>query len=100
MLPADYQYYSLLHSSQHGAGGNRSFFSNTEADKLIVQGRSTVVLEENLAAYTALEKILDEEIPNVLLCYTNLNVGASAKVQGFVMHPAGYHNLETVSVQQ
>ena len=97
---ADYQYYSLLHSSQHGAGGNRSFFSNTEADKLIVQGRSTVVLQENLAAYTALEKILDEEVPNVLLCYTNLNVGASAKVQGFVMHPAGYHNLETVSVQQ
>jgi peptide/nickel transport system substrate-binding protein len=97
---ADYQYYSLLHSSQHGAGGNRSFFSNPEADRLIEEGRSTIVLEENLAAYTALERILDEEVPNLLVCYVNMNVGASAKVDGFVMHPAGYHNLETVAIKQ
>ena len=47
-----------------------------------------------------LRGILDEEVPNLLVCYVNLNVGASAKVDGFVMHPAGYHNLETVAIKQ
>ncbi|MFQ9704220.1 MAG: hypothetical protein ACLR0U_23200 [Enterocloster clostridioformis] len=32
---ADYTYYSLEHSSQQGAAGNRSFIADPEVDKLI-----------------------------------------------------------------
>ena len=32
------------------------------------------------------------------LLYTTLNVGATSKVENFIMDRAGYHNLETVVV--
>lgn len=95
---ADYQYYSLLHSSQKGSGGNRSFFDNAEANKYVEAGRSTLDTNTFLENYKKLEEIVYEESPNAILCYTNLNVGARANVGGFVMQPAGYHNLETVVV--
>lgn len=95
---ADYQYYSLLHSSQKGSGGNRSFYDNKEADKYIEIARNTLDTDVSLENYKKLEEIVYAESPNAILLYTNLNVGASSKVDGFVMQPAGYHNLETVVV--
>mgnify|MGYP000879898551 CR=1 FL=1 len=95
---ADYQYYSLLHSSQKGPGGNRSFYDNDKADAYIEAARNTLDTKVSLENYKKLEEIVYEESPNAILCYTNLNVGASRKVDGFVMQPAGYHNLETVVV--
>ena len=38
---ADYTYYSLEHSSQQGAAGNRSFIADPEVDKLIETGRTS-----------------------------------------------------------
>ena len=35
---ADYTYYSLEHSSQQGAAGNRSFINDPEVDALIGKG--------------------------------------------------------------
>lgn len=97
---ADYQYYSLLHSSQQGSGGNRSFFNNAEADKYIDLARNTLDKDISIENYKKLEEIVYEESPNAILLYTNLNVGASSKVNGFIMQPAGYHNLETVVVNK
>ena len=97
---ADYQYYSLLHSSQKGSGGNRSFFDNPEADEYIEAGRSTLNVDTAKENYSKLEEILYEESPNAILLYTNLNVGARKDVAGFKMHPAGYHNLESVVVYE
>lgn len=95
---ADYSYYSLIHSSQHGAPGNRSFFNNEEADKLIEKGRTITDNEERLQIYKELEEILHEESPNATLYYGNINVGASAKVENFELDPNGYHKLEKVKV--
>lgn len=94
----DYQMYSLCHSSQQGAAGNRSFYSNPEADKLIMAARQTTdeaVATEN---YRKLEAILDVDMPTIELLYTKLNVGAGKNVVDFVMDRAGYHNLESVVV--
>lgn len=97
---ADYSYSSLLHSSQKGAGGNRSFFDNPEVDKLIEEARQTMDREEIEKCYQQIEEIVYDESPNINLCYTNLIVAARNNVEGFIMHPAGYHNLETVIVNK
>ena len=39
-IDADYTYYSLEHSSQQGAAGNRSFLADPDVDKLVEEGRS------------------------------------------------------------
>lgn len=94
----DYQQYSLLHSTQQGAAGNRSFYSNSEADEYIMNARQTMDEEVARENYRKLEAIVDEEVPCVELLYTTLNVGASKNVVDFQMDRAGYHNLESVIV--
>ena len=94
----DYQMYSLCHSSQQGAAGNRSFYSNPEADEYIMNARQTMDVEVAKENYRKLEAILDVDMPTVELLYTKLNVGASKNVVDFQMDRAGYHNLETVVV--
>ena len=96
----DYQQYSLLHSSQQGAAGNRSFYSNPEADEYIMNARQTMDEEVARENYRKLEAIVDEEVPCVELLYTTLNVGATKNVVDFQMDRAGYHNLETVVVYE
>ena len=77
---ADYQYYSLLHSSQKGSGGNRSFYDNKEADKYIEIARNTLDTDVSLENYKKLEEIVYAESPNAILLYTNLNVEQAAKL--------------------
>jgi len=96
----DYQQYSLLHSTQQGAAGNRSFYANDEADKYIMAARQTMDEEVARENYRKLEAIVDEEVPTVELFYTKLNVGASKKCVDFQMDRAGYHNLESVVVYE
>lgn len=95
---ADYTYYSLLHSSQQGAPGNRSFINDPEVDKLVEEGRATVDPEKRLEIYGQLEEYIGPISPNAPIFYSNVNAGASNKVSGFVMDPNGYHHLYTVSV--
>lgn len=97
---ADYSYYSLIHSSQHGAPGNRSFIANDEADKQIEIGRSTEEVDKRKAAYAALEVVLQEEFPNAPLYYGRINAGVSQKVQGFALDPNGYHQLDKVTIKK
>ena len=95
---ADYSYYSLIHSSQQGAPGNRSFFDNKDADALIEKGRTTTDPDERVKIYKDLEAILYDESPNDPLYYGNINAGASKKVENFILDPNGYHKLEGVKV--
>lgn len=96
----DYQMYSLCHSSQKGAAGNRAFYEDDEADKFIMNARETNDEKVATENYRELEKILDEDVPHIELLYTTLNVGARSSVSGFIMDRAGYHNLETVVVHK
>ena len=95
---ADYTYYSLEHSSQQGAAGNRSFIADPEVDKLIETGRTSADESVRLKAYEDLAVKLKEVNNNAPIYYSTITAGAGAKVEGFVMNPIGYHKLDHVKV--
>ena len=97
---ADYSYYSLEHSPQQGAAGNRSFLADPDVDKLIEEARSNTNEEERKELYKELAIKLDEINNNIPVYYSSINVGANKKVEGFVMDANGYHSLEKVKVAQ
>lgn len=97
---ADYSYYSLEHSTQQGAAGNRSFLADPDVDKLIEEARSNTNEEERKELYKELAIKLDEINNNIPVYYNSINVGANKKVEGFVMDANGYHSLEKVKVAQ
>ena len=97
---ADYSYYSLEHSTQQGAAGNRSFLADPDVDKLIEEACSNTNEEERKELYKELAIKLDEINNNIPVYYSSINVGANKKVEGFVMDANGYHSLEKVKVAQ
>ena len=97
---ADYTYYSLVYSTQIGAPGNRSFIQDPKVDELVNLGRSSTDEAVRRKAYSDLEDILQDVSNNAPLFYSTINAGASKKVQGFVLDPAGYHKLESVTVEK
>lgn len=97
---ADYTYYSLEHSTQQGAAGNRTFIADPEVDALIEEARTNSDDAVRTETYKELAIKLDEINNNLPIFYSSINVGASQKVEGFVMDANGYHNLDTVKVAQ
>jgi peptide/nickel transport system substrate-binding protein len=97
---ADYTYYSLEHSSQQGAAGNRSFTAEPEVDRLVDIGRSSVDSKVREQAYKDLAVYLADLTNNVNLVYTQINAGGNNKVENFILDPIGYHKLENVQVKQ
>ena len=96
---ADYTYYSLEHSSQQGAAGNRSFTNDAKVDELVEIGRTSSDQDARLEAYKELAIYLKDLSNNAPIIYTTLNAGASNKVEGFEPDPIGYHKLENVQVR-
>ena len=97
---ADYTYYSLEHSSQQGAAGNRTFLADPEVDALVEEGRSSSDENERLEAYKNLAIKLFEINNNAPVYYTHITAGAGNKVENFVIDPIGYHRLERVKVAE
>lgn len=97
---ADYNYYSLLHSTQTGYPGNDAFIQNEEVDKLVVAARQTGDAKERQEYYDQLEELLGELSPYVPLYYDSTNVGGTSKVSGFSPDPNGYHRLRDVEVAE
>ena len=95
---ADYTYYSLEHSTQQGAAGNRSFTDDPIIDELVNIGRTNTDEEVRLEAYKELAIYLKDFCNNAPIIYTSLNAGASNKVEGFELDPIGYHKLQNVQV--
>ncbi len=95
---ADYTYYSLQHSSQQGAPGNRSFIADAEVDRLVMLGRTSADMKVRAQAYKDLAIKLKDVANNAPIIYTAITAGANKSVEGFVLDPIGYHKLETVKV--
>lgn len=55
--------FPLFHSSNHGAGGNRSRYSNKEVDRLIEAGQKALDISERDGYYSQAEHIIGEEAP-------------------------------------
>ena len=99
-MDADYTYYSLEHSSQQGAAGNRSFLNDSEVDKLIEEGRGITDEDKRKEIHADLAIKLKDINNNAPIYYNNVVVGASNKVEGFVIDPIGYHKLDAVMVAE
>ena len=99
-IDADYTYYSLEHSSQQGAAGNRSFLADPDVDKLVEEGRSNTDSAAREKIYADLAVKLKEINNNAPLYYSSILVGASNKVENFVVDPIGYHKLDQVKVAE
>lgn len=63
----DYALYASFHSSQHGEGGNMSFYTNEEVDRLLQLGRTSTDQEERKEAYLEAQAIVWEEVPCIFL---------------------------------
>ncbi len=55
--------FPLFHSSNHGASGNRTRYSNREVDRLVEAGRLTMDPEERSRLYGRAERVIVEESP-------------------------------------
>ena len=55
--------FPLFHSSNHGASGNRSRYTNKEVDRLIEAGQRALNISERNEYYRSAEKIITEEAP-------------------------------------
>ncbi|MDR3174274.1 MAG: ABC transporter substrate-binding protein [Treponema sp.] len=97
---ADYTYYSLEHSSQQGAAGNRSFVADPQVDRLVEQGRTSVEARIREQAYRDLAGYLADLTNNANIVYTQINAGGNNKVENFILDPIGYHKLEAVQVRR
>ncbi len=97
-MDADYTYYSLEHSTQQGAAGNRTFTNDPEVDRLVEIGRSSTDEAVRLQAYKDLAIYLKDLANNANILYTEIAAGAGANVEGFVLDPIGYHELQNVKV--
>ncbi len=95
---ADYTYYSLEHSTQQGAAGNRSFTADATIDALVEKGRTSADSSVRLEAYKELAIYLKDFANNAPIIYTTINAGANDKVEGFELDPIGYHKLQNVQV--
>ncbi|HSH36324.1 ABC transporter substrate-binding protein, partial [Schnuerera sp.] len=94
---ADYGLYALFHSSQHGGAGNRTFYTNSEVDDLLMTGRTSIDEDVRLDAYSKAQTLIVEEAPQLFLYFQTQNVGMRNNVEGFRLHPAGHHKLYNVS---
>ena len=97
---ADYTYYSLEHSTQQGAAGNRSFIADPDLDALIEEARSSTDESTRKDLYKDIAIMLADINNNIPVFYSAINVGANKNVEGFVMDSNGYHNLNQVKVAQ
>lgn len=95
---ADYGMYSLFHSSNFGAPGNRSFYANDEVDEKLSQAREESDEQTRLELYHDVQEILVEEAPMIYTVFDDFRVGVSDQVEGFIQHPNGLFLLKDVTL--
>lgn len=93
-LDADYAMYALFHSSQQGAPGNRSFFSNAEVDRLLDAGRQETDQSKRLQYYQEAQELLVELAPMMYLWHQEYLLGVSKSVKNFEMLPTNIYLLQ------
>ncbi|MFP4376910.1 MAG: glutathione ABC transporter substrate-binding protein [Spirochaetales bacterium] len=84
---ADYGMYALLHSSNHGAAGNRSFFASERADELLDRGRRETDPDARVELYHEVQEILVEEAPMLNLYHPQWMIAVGNGVENYDHHP-------------
>lgn len=97
---ADYGLYSLFHSDEHGAAGNRTFYDNEEVDELLDEGRETFEEDERAEIYEEAQEIITEEAPWIFTQVGEEAVGTRDYVDNLTINPAGHHDLSEVTIEE
>lgn len=81
--------YPFWHSSQAtNTGLNLSDFSNVDADKLLEDARLISNAEDRNKKYQAFQKILDEEVPAIIIEQVKWQYAVSNQIKGIIDHQA------------
>ncbi len=84
-------------STSMGSGGNMAFYANPKVDELLAAGIATKDPKEREKIYMELQKEITEQCTWVYLTYGVQTVGLSKDIEGFKVHPSGYHTLYDIS---
>lgn len=93
----DVALYPLFHSSQHGAPGNRSFYSNKEVDKLLDKARVSVDEEERRSLYKEVQNILQEDLAIYALAYPKINLAKNKELKSLIFKKNGDIDITNLS---
>ncbi|RNF39652.1 glutathione ABC transporter substrate-binding protein [Planococcus salinus] len=97
---ADYQMYTLFHSSQKGNPGNRSFYENPEVDSLLDEARRETDPEQRKEIYAEAAQLLTDDAPMAFLLHQEYLNGIANNVSGFDIDAAGIYDLKNVKIEQ
>lgn len=76
--------YYLFSSSTWGDGGNRTFYSNPEVDKLFEQALATTNRAERIELWKQAQRLIYQDIPQIPLYFDFVIAAAKSTVHGYV----------------
>ncbi|MCL2574081.1 MAG: ABC transporter substrate-binding protein [Defluviitaleaceae bacterium] len=93
---ADYALFPLLHSTNFGGAGNRTWTSNPDIDRLLEEGRSELDPARRAAIYAEILQIQREHPSKVIIRQHEHLAATSNNVRGFTLSPTGIHSFANV----
>lgn len=96
---ADYGMYALLHSSNVGAPGNRSFYRNDQVDSLLDQGRREANPDTRVGLYHDVQEILIDDAPMLNLYHPQWMIAVGSGVSGYNHHPDNAMLIDDVVIE-
>ncbi len=88
--------YPLFHSNSKGSGGNDTFYSNKEVDRLIEKARKTNNPIKRNELYQKIEKLIVEDAPMIFMSHNYNRIGLNDKFFGFYVHPLSAHPIHSI----
>lgn len=79
--------FPLFHSSNHGASGNRTRYTNKDVDRLIEAGQKEVNEKKSSEYYMKAEKIITEEMPWVFFWHRTDFTLRQPKLKNYKIYP-------------
>jgi peptide/nickel transport system substrate-binding protein/oligopeptide transport system substrate-binding protein len=79
--------FPLFHSSNHGASGNRTRYTNKEVDRLIEAGQQALAVAERNSYYMKAETIITEESPWVFFWHRTDFTLRQPYLKDYKIHP-------------
>ncbi|MCG1010808.1 glutathione ABC transporter substrate-binding protein [Salinicoccus sp. ID82-1] len=93
-LDADYGLYPMFHSDNHGAPGNRTFYSNEEVDTLLDEARTETDEAARMQMYEDAQQIIIDEAPLVPIYHSVLLAGINDELEGYFQYPSSFPYLK------
>jgi ABC-type transport system substrate-binding protein len=79
--------FPLFHSGNHGASGNRAWYTNEEVDRLIEEGQRALTLRERDSYYMKAEEIICRESPWVFFWHRTDFTVRQGYLKGYKIYP-------------